>query len=76
MTNFDVDIDAFIRRPADLDHDRGRAAPRINVAPHCGSTPQHAGLQSLDDTCADRLAAETEPQDGQLVAVVESLLPR
>ena len=54
MTIFDVPINTLDGGPLDLSTYRGRALLVVNVASHCGLTPQYAGLQKLADTYADR----------------------
>jgi glutathione peroxidase len=54
MTIFDVDIDALAGGSAELDRYRGQVVLVVNVASHCGMTPQYTGLQSLYDTYAGR----------------------
>ena len=61
MTIFDVDIGALKGGSAQLDRPRGHSVLVANVAPRCGSTPQFAGLQSL--------------QDPDLIAMAEKSLP-
>jgi glutathione peroxidase len=54
MSLFDVEIDALTGGPADLGRHRGNAVLVVNVASHCGLTPQYAGLQRLAEEYADR----------------------
>jgi glutathione peroxidase len=54
MTVFDVEIGALRGGPADLSQYRDNALLIVNVASHCGLTPQYAGLQQLSERYADR----------------------
>ncbi|MEV4628314.1 glutathione peroxidase [Micromonospora sp. NPDC049523] len=54
MTIFDINLAALDGGPARLDQYRGKAVLVVNVASKCGSTPQYAGLQALQDGYGER----------------------
>ncbi|GIG90109.1 glutathione peroxidase [Plantactinospora endophytica] len=54
MTVFDVQIGALTGGFTDLGQFRGNALLVVNLASKCGLTPQYAGLQTLQETYADR----------------------
>ena len=54
MTIYDQEINALDGSPADLHAYEGKAALVVNVASHCGFTPQYEGLQRMHDQYQDR----------------------
>ena len=50
----DLEVNTLDGTPARLADYRGKALLIVNVASHCGLTPQYAGLQQLYDTYAAR----------------------
>lgn len=54
MTVFDIEIGALTGGFTDLRQFRGNALLVVNLASKCGLTPQYAGLQTLQESYADR----------------------
>jgi glutathione peroxidase len=47
MTVYDFNANRLDGKPVSLDDYRGRVALVVNVASHCGYTPQYSGLEAL-----------------------------
>ena len=54
MAIYDAKVDALDGSAASLDDYQGKAVLIVNVASHCGLTPQYAGLQQLHEEYADK----------------------
>ena len=70
MTIFDVEIGALQGGSAQLDRLSGHSVLVVNVASRCGLTPEVA-----DGVVLGRFEPQTDPQDPELVRMVEKSLP-
>ncbi|MDQ2943797.1 MAG: glutathione peroxidase [Candidatus Dormibacteraeota bacterium] len=50
----EIELPRLDGKPAKLSEYTGKVVLAVNVASHCGFTPQYAGLQALNDRYADR----------------------
>jgi glutathione peroxidase len=54
MAIYDVKVNQLDGTPASLGDYKGKAVLIVNVASHCGLTPQYAGLEKLHETLGGR----------------------
>ena len=54
MSIYDTEVKDLEGSPADLKDYQGKVLLLVNVASHCGLTPQYAGLQKLHETFGDK----------------------
>jgi glutathione peroxidase len=54
MQIYDIPINSLLGVPGSLKDNEGKALLLVNVASHCGLTPQYAGLQELQKTYGER----------------------
>lgn len=51
---YDLKVESLLGKPTDLSTYRGQVALVVNVASHCGYTPQYAGLEQLHREFQDK----------------------
>jgi glutathione peroxidase len=54
MSIYDIDVTTIDGQPHKMEAYRGKTLLVVNVASHCGYTPQYAGLQALYDQYKDK----------------------